>query len=295
MSGPGGDNSMKIAEVLDEASFVRPRAQQTLRIYGRSLRRFAAAGLGEVDAVTVEALRVAIDRRLEEVQPQTAAVDCVALFAALAHLERTGRFALEQLRALRRLRPEVRLPELLSAEWLTRDQVDELAIAAREQSSLVELTVLVASLSGLRAGELARLAWRDVDVPARVLRVRGRTKTRRERVVPLCAPLVAVMREHPGACFTRDNGAGLLLGCGRTLSAGVVSRRCLRLAQRTGLRCSLLLLRHTRASWWVQEGVPLVKVAAWLGNSPEVVARHYAGLLAGYDPDVERGPERKPM
>jgi integrase len=50
------------------------------------------------------------------------------------------------------------------------------------------------------------------------------------------------------------------------------------------------LLRHTRASWWVQAGVPLAKVAKWMGHSINICARHYAGLQPGYDTDCERAP-----
>lgn len=50
------------------------------------------------------------------------------------------------------------------------------------------------------------------------------------------------------------------------------------------------LLRHTRASWWIQAGVALVKVAKWLGHSVEVCSTFYAGIRAEYDADVERMP-----
>lgn len=37
-------------------------------------------------------------------------------------------------------------------------------------------------------------------------------------------------------------------------------------------------LRHTAASWMVQKGVPPYKVAAYLGNSPEMIIKHYGHL-----------------
>lgn len=284
---------MKIVEVLEERSFTRPRAPQTLRIYRRGVARLAACGLPlEVEAVTVEALRVAVERRLEEVQPQTAAVECLALYSVLSHLEETGRYDAATLRALRRLKPEAPRRELLTADWLTREEVEELAVAARETSSLVELTVRVAALTGLRVSELARLRWADVDLSARTVAVRwpstGRIKTGRERLVPLVSDLLPVL-DSTAARWCRERGRGLVLGCGSSLSAGVLARRMRRLAARSGLRGTLLLLRHSRASWWVQAGVPIAKVAKWLGNSPEIVARAYAGLSAGWDPSADLG------
>lgn len=88
------------------------------------------------------------------------------------------------------------------------------------------------------------------------------------------------------------------------LSAGVLARRMRRLsAARIGPAARPRLDGGARAaaqdepaaalaapaSWWVQAGVPIAKVAKWLGNSPEVIQRHYGGLVAGWDPDAERG------
>lgn len=39
----------------------------------------------------------------------------------------------------------------------------------------------------------------------------------------------------------------------------------------------------------MQGGVPIAKVAKWLGHSVEVCARHYAGISDAYDPEAERG------
>ena len=47
--------------------------------------------------------------------------------------------------------------------------------------------------SGLRVGELVALNWRDVDLPARVLRVIG--KGDRERMAPFGEPAARALRE----------------------------------------------------------------------------------------------------
>jgi integrase len=69
-----------------------------------------------------------------------------------------------------------------------------------------------------------------------------------------------------------------------------MAKRLERVGAQTGIHATLCLLRHTAASWWVQGGVPIAKVAAWLGHAPNTCTRHYAGLQRGFDPDVDRRP-----
>lgn len=166
----------------------------------------------------------------------------------------------------------------------------------RERS---EMLVRLDCYSGLRAGELARLRREDVDLDGSVLRVRwleealgqvGRIKTKHERLVPLCAPLRDLLEQlfvvRPGRyLLRRDAAIDAPVGV-RRLNADLAWAR-----SRAGLPwVTLHTLRHTRASWWVQGGAPIAKVAHWLGHSPEVCARFYAGLAAGYDADAESMP-----
>jgi integrase len=47
-------------------------------------------------------------------------------------------------------------------------------------------------------------------------------------------------------------------------------------------------LRHTAASSWLRAGVDIVRVAAWLGDTVEMVASTYAHLTPGHDDDDGR-------
>lgn len=283
-----------IQAVLAEQSFARARAPNTLRIYRRALKRLAAHGVERTDQATVTNVYAFVEARLAQVQPQSVLVECVALFAVLSHLERTGRFERAQLERLRRLRPDVERPALLSAPHLSRQEYSDLCVVAGK-GTLSELTIIVATLSGLRASELARLAWTDVDYMARVIRVRwrpdsGRIKTGRERQVPLCSDLLEALLSHPAARMTSVCGEGLVLGC-KTLSYSVLSRRLERVSAKPDApKACLNLLRHTRASWWVQTGNSLELVSQWLGNSPEVAGRYYAGLRTGWNEAADRLP-----
>lgn len=41
-------------------------------------------------------------------------------------------------------------------------------------------------------------------------------------------------------------------------------------------------LRHTAISRFIEEGIPVAQVAAWCGNSSEVIWKHYAGVSKEY-------------
>jgi integrase len=283
---------LNLADVLCEPTFARSRRPRTVLLYRLALARLAKTGIvTAADAVDLRRLRAAYDARMETVTVKTARVEAIAVNAVMNHLAGDGRVTEDQLRAVRRLTPKPPPTAILCADFLTQEEVRDLAAQARETSSLVELTIWLGALSGLRAGEMARLRWTDVDLERRLIFVRGPVKTHKERAVPIVRELVPILQSHPGARLTRETGRGLVLGCGSSLSALVVSRRMRRLRKRTGQKITCLLLRHTRASWWLQANVPLVKVARWLGSGPDVIAAHYTGLLVGFDEDADRVAE----
>lgn len=264
---------MWLVAVIEELVFRQRRSPVTLHNYEIALRRWAACGVRSIEDVSVASAQRFVEQRLARVQPQSVAPDYSALLAVLAHLERTGRFPAARLAAIRRCAPRMAKRRQFSAPYLTAEQVEVFCVAAPAEAATL---VRVACLTGLRASELARLEWADIDLGGRTLHVRkGKTGPRR---VPLCAPVVDLLR-------TRVAAGPVFGGVGaRTLQDWVRDAR-----DASGVRVTLTLCRHTRASWWVQAGVPLAKVAKWLGHSVAVCALHYAGLADTYDADVEHG------
>lgn len=265
---------MWLVTVTEEIAFRQKRAPATLKNYGVALRRWAACGVRDIGDVSVSAAQRFVELRLAINQPQSVATDFAALLAVLAHLERTGRFPASRLAAIRRVAPRAQKRRQLCAAFLTAEQVERYCAGA---DPLTALIVRTACYTGLRASELARLEWCDVDLGARTLHVRrGKTGPRR---VPLCAPVVELLRPlvGHGPVFPGDGGS-------RTLQDRVRDGR-----GASGVRVTLTLCRHTRASWWVAAGVPIAKVAKWLGHSISVCATHYAGIADAYDPAAEQG------
>lgn len=301
---------MELLTILADPLYTRHRAAATLRNYRSGLLRLALAGVRALSDVTVERVERFMSDRLVESGPIMANQDLLGLLSTLAHLERSGRFSFELLRQVRRLRIPMTGPRALSAPHLSVAEVDlmvgrlesapwvlraggPITVCRREE---VLRVVRLATWTGLRMMELSRLRWVDVDMASRLVYVRhgqageGSTKTREERSVPICAPLLAFLLtlDRPGQFVISLNSKRT-----RALSHYSLYDRLRALREiDTGVAKPITfhLFRHTRASWWVQAGVPIVKVAKWLGHSIDVCARFYAGLRADFDPDADRMP-----
>jgi len=136
-------------------------------------------------------------------------------------------------------------------------------------------SIVLALFCGLRAGEIRRLLWRDVDAERRRVLVR-RTKTRKYRYVPL--PTVAL------ALLADARGKGHVYNVGKKQ----LHRALQRFLKPLGIEAHWYILRHTYASTLARAGVSLYKIAAWLGTKTlAVVQRNYARLAEDYDSDVE--------
>jgi integrase len=195
--------------------------------------------------------------------------------------------------------------------FLTPDQARELIRAARSVGDTCLLAVVLALATGTRASEIVVLErheiFLDADEPyiqvrsgtelvgatARAAaRVKKRNKRRKTRSVPLdhCPELVDIIRPllprtgplFPGRYnrserYAVENTIGRLLAIARA-AAGFPADPVI----------TFLTLRHTFASWHVQSGQSVFKVAKWLGNSVATCEKHYAALAPGGDADAAR-------
>ncbi|MBI3192951.1 MAG: tyrosine-type recombinase/integrase [Ignavibacteriae bacterium] len=139
---------------------------------------------------------------------------------------------------------------------------------------------LVALYTGLRLGELINLQWSDIDFLNRIVLVRSRegftTKSRKNRTVPLndmVYNLFLNMKESASSELVFHSR-------GKRLSEIWVSKTFKMYVRKAGLneRLHFHSLRHTFASWLVQEGVSLYEVQKLLGHSNISVTQVYAHL-----------------
>lgn len=293
---------MPLDEALERWRRARVAAPATVTNYACVLRTLALAGIENLSDLTLERFAGYLSHRLQSISDSSANRHWAAVCSILASLERQELFPVEVLARLRRLKPKKKARARLNAPFLLREEVERLRKAARASARpRTELVVMVGVLAGLRAAELARLRWEDVDFSRRAISVRlrpelgefGRIKTGRERLVPLCDELrevLAPLRRPAGYVFPQECpgkiGVRLPFSQVRVLRKDLA--RVVKVAGMSGV--TFHLLRHTRASWWLQGGTPAVKVAKWLGHSTDVLELHYAGLLDGYDADAERSP-----
>lgn len=148
----------------------------------------------------------------------------------------------------------------------------------------------IGCLAGLRIGEISQLRTNvDVDFDRRVIRVQPRAgwkpKTDRSvRDVPMAEELEPILRYHAA------NFAGAKYFIRRPGMDQPVDIRVLGDWVTIGLKRAGLptgrnndgytthTFRHTFASWLAQRDVQLLKIAALLGDTPEMVAKTYAHL-----------------
>lgn len=271
---------MWLLAITEELQFRQRRSAVTIHNYEVALKRWAACGVVRTGDVSPESALRFVEARLCTVNVQSVGTEYSALLAVLSHLERTGRYNAARLAEIRRCAPRAPKRKQFSASFLTREQMERYCAGADEEAAFV---VRLACFTGLRASELARLTWADVDLACRSLHVRrGKTGARR---VSLCEPAIELLKAREAATG-RGYASGLVLGgvSARTLQDRVRAGRAA-----SGVRVTLTLCRHSRASWWVQAGVPLAVVAKQLGHSVAVCVTYYAGLVDAYDPVVERG------
>lgn len=148
--------------------------------------------------------------------------------------------------------------------------------------------------TGMRAGELAGLEWRSVDLGQRTIQVSKSfekpTKNGKARTVPVLDALLPLLEkwkvQHPGRLvFTNEKGKMLCSGARlfrevfhRVLERAGFGRRS-GTDNRTHWYIRFHDLRHTFASLWVTKGGTLFKLQEILGHSDPKMTMRYARLL----------------
>jgi len=133
--------------------------------------------------------------------------------------------------------------------------------------------------TGMRRGEMENLLWEDVDLDKGIIRVRN-TKTRQARFIPIPKDLKELMRRWP------RQGE-------RVLGPFRYKKSFMAACRRAGLSDFRFHdLRHTYASWKVQDGVDLRTVAELLGHRTLAMVMRYSHLSPEH---TERAREKGVM
>lgn len=198
-----------------------------------------------------------------------AAIHSLFRFAALSHPEHADSIA--RVLAI----PPKRYDRAL-VTWLTEPEVDAL-LAACDQSTWTgrrdHALLALAVQTGLRVSELIGLTRPDVHLGAGA-HVACHGKGRKDRITPLTANTVAVLRHWLHEQPTRPDAPLFPTRQGRRLSRDAIEHRIARYATPAAADCPSLraktvtahVLRHTTAMRLLHAGVDTSVIALWLGH-----------------------------
>jgi integrase len=151
------------------------------------------------------------------------------------------------------------------------------------------------AFAGIRPAEIQRLDWRDIHFDAGLVEVRAaKAKTASRRTVPLLDNLRAWLLPHrqPGGpvCVYRNMASEINRLVGNINKVRSASRTGQRPASRPSPRSGEgekgaafvwkhNALRHSFISYRVAETQDVAKVSLEAGNSPQMIFKHYRGLV----------------
>lgn len=162
--------------------------------------------------------------------------------------------------------------------WLTREEADQLIRATRAPH--LRLFILLALHTAARRGAILDVTWDRVDLEKRLIHFRrpGRAETKKRRItVPINDALIGPLQAAREVAITEY----VIEYRGR--KAGNIRHAFERSVQRAGIAyCTRHDLRRTAATWLVMAGIPLEKVAAMLGDTKEMIERHYGKWAPDY-------------
>ena len=171
----------------------------------------------------------------------------------------------------------VRTPER-PPSYLSKDDFQKLVSLIKDH--WLKEVIVFAVLTGMRRAEIVNLRWENVDLGRKLIHVQSngsfKTKQGKRRIIPigdvtyhlLCSKLGRRLDEY------------VFLHRGRRIAESWLSHRFKHCVRSAGLPDGLHFhsLRHTFASWLVQDGVSLYEVQKLLGHSSILVTQVYSHL-----------------
>ncbi len=165
--------------------------------------------------------------------------------------------------------------------FLTHDEADRLLAALAERESNVHDMALLALHCGLRAGEIFSLTWGDVDIERGVLILRD-TKSGKTRAAYMTEAVTAMLGAmQPGGpndlVFLSTNG-GRIVQISETFNRVVAALGFNNGVTDPRQKVVFHTLRHTFASWLVEQGVDLYSVKELMGHGTLAMTERYSHL-----------------
>lgn len=267
---------------LDHIKGAKAKRPSTLKADANRLRGICQTAWAKRAVLTIKAADVSrwATERARSVSPATLNRDLSMASSVFSYGVQMGYVEDNPIRSIRRASEAGNKRHL----YLTPEQVQDLLEHA--PAHLAPL-LLCAVATGMRRGELLGLCWEDVNFAEATIRVRQEnSKTSRERLVPMCAPLsasLAALKEERQVFDMKRRGGPVFVWkdmteiTGSRLRKGWLAVLAAWEEHPEGLRFHDL--RHTAASLLVNAGKDLYVVGSILGHSSAVTTQRYAHLV----------------
>jgi site-specific recombinase XerD len=250
-----------------KATFAPRNVENYERVFKHLLHFLGDKQLKEIDLHRIEKFKVL---RLKRTSPTTVSIDLRAIKAAF---NKAVDWNYIDKNPCKKVSP-IKIPDR-TPSYLAKADFRRLYYGIKEE--WLRDIVLFAVVTGMREGEVINLKWESVEIEKSIVHVRNsssfRSKMGKERAIPLnsVAARIIKARPHGGAfVFTDRNGEQI-----RQFHLTHIFKKYVRKVG-LGEEIHFHSLRHTFASWLVQEGVPLYYVQKLLGHSSINVTQVYS-------------------
>ena len=248
-------------------------APKTVLIYEQAIRTLTRI-VGDFDlaAYTVQDVEIYKAKRLKEVSPVKVNIDFRTLRAFFQTALRWELIGENPFHGVKQIKVPPKAPT-----YLTRDEFQKLLGAITVP--LFKNLVVFAVCTMMRSGEIVSLTWDSIDLRRRLILIENtkefRVKTSKPRAVPMndwVFKFLATQEKKVGKIFSFPDG--------RQLTVWYVGHRFKKFIRKAGLSEDIHFhsLRHTGATWLVQDGVSIYAVQRLLGHSTISVTQVYTRL-----------------
>jgi len=194
----------------------------------------------------------------------------------------------------------VKIPQIDNRRlrFLSHEEVDILMPKLKEKSDNVYNFSLISIHTGMRAGEIFNLTWGDIDIDRGIISIRD-GKNKRTRTVYMTEDVKKIFqsleRKNSDELVFRDRNNGKITDISNSFQRTVED---LNLNQGIDVgdrrrRVVFHTLRHTFASWLVENGTDLYTVKELMGHSTLAMTERYSHLGANTLQSAVKNLEQK--
>ncbi len=172
--------------------------------------------------------------------------------------------------------------------YLQREEAEQLLEILKTRSQTTHDLALLSLFCGLRAGELFKLQWADINFEQGFIHIRDRKN--KDSGTAWITPRLKAMLENR---YKGQSGQDFVFPSTKGEQKSFTSKLFSKVVDELGLNDNIAdkrdkivfhSLRHTYASWLAQKGVPLHSLAGLMGHKTTTMTQRYAHL----SPEVQQ-------